>query len=78
MGRNVPPPFLQTLNRDGIGGLFRSVECHERTDHGVPRLIDFFIEFSHDKLMSKIQPVVTRKKNSIQKERTYDVLSIQR
>ena len=36
-----------------------------------------FIEFSH-KLMSKIQPVVTRQKNTIWKERTYDVLSIQR
>ena len=28
--------------------------------------------------MSKIQPVVTRYKNTIWKERTYDVLSIQR
>ena len=28
--------------------------------------------------MSKIQPVVTRLKNTIWKERTYDVLSIQR
>jgi hypothetical protein len=32
------------------------------------------IEFSH-KLMSKIQPVVTRWKNTIRKERTYDVIS---
>ena len=28
--------------------------------------------------MSKIQPVVTRWKNTIRKEKTYDVLSIQR
>ena len=35
------------------------------------------IEFSH-KLMSNIQPVVTRKKNTIRKEKTFDLLSIQR
>ena len=37
----------------------------------------FLMEFSH-KLMSKIQPVVTRSKNTIRKERAYDVISIQR
>ena len=36
VGRNVPPHFLQTLNRDEIRGLFCSVECHERTGHKVP------------------------------------------
>ena len=36
------------------------------------------IEFSHNKLISKIQPVATRKKNTIRKERTYNVPSIQR
>ena len=40
------------------------------------RLIEL-IEFSH-KLMQKIQPVVTRWNNTIWKERTYDVLSIQK
>ena len=41
-------------------------------------ILFYFVEFSHNKLMSQIQPVVTRQKNTIRKERTYDVLSIQR
>ena len=42
------------------------------------RLINWLIDFSHNKLMSEIQPVFTRLKNTIRKERTYDVLFIQR
>ena len=40
-------------------------------------LVGFFIELSNNKLMSKIQPVVTRWKDTIRKEKTYDVVSIQ-
>ena len=39
----------------------------------IPGMVYILIEFSHNKLMSKIQPVVTRYINTIRKEKTYDV-----
>ena len=59
----VPPHFL-------VSTAFKKMRWKDEFGKWLPKL--------PNKMMSKIQPVVTRNENTIREERTYGVLSIQR